>query len=336
MSSNGYFAATGVRGITRLYSPNLTLIAELQNDILVPAVSFSGDNKLIATCNTNGVIRIWNVEDGTLINTIDGIGTYDILDAKLNEDGSRIVCACDDFSARIFDTVTGKLINRMTGAQQVNLKVSYSPNYQIIAVSSGDSKIRIYDADGNIKCILQTGVENSGNIDRIAFSPDGMSIAGETFKNQADGIAFWTLPEDVYETVTLPDYSPLETIPYADELLYTPESYSTYRIFLSLASALRNNKYVSQELINTTAEAAIGAYNELSPAETKPDYMKGDFDFDGQITVADALAALRIAARMAESSEEAIAIGDIDGDGEITVADALAILRVAAKMADSL
>jgi len=64
--------------------------------------------------------------------------------------------------------------------------------------------------------------------------------------------------------------------------------------------------------------------------------MRGDFDGDGEITVADALAALRIAARMAESSDEAIAIGDIDGDGEITVADALAILRVAAKMADSL
>jgi len=67
-----------------------------------------------------------------------------------------------------------------------------------------------------------------------------------------------------------------------------------------------------------------------------PEYKKGDFDGDGELTVADALAALRIAARMAESSDEAIAIGDIDADGEITVADALAILRVAAKMADSL
>jgi len=68
----------------------------------------------------------------------------------------------------------------------------------------------------------------------------------------------------------------------------------------------------------------------------KPTYKKGDFDGDEELTVADALAALRIAARMAESSDEAIAIGDIDADGEITVADALAILRVAAKMSDSL
>ena len=71
-------------------------------------------------------------------------------------------------------------------------------------------------------------------------------------------------------------------------------------------------------------------------AETAPDSMKGDFDFDGKITVADALAALRIAARMAEETAESILIGDIDGDGAVTVADSLAILRVAAKMSDTL
>jgi len=68
----------------------------------------------------------------------------------------------------------------------------------------------------------------------------------------------------------------------------------------------------------------------------KTPYMKGDFDFDKQLSVADALAALRIAARMVECTDTDLIIGDIDADGEITVADALAILRVAAKMSDSL
>lgn len=63
---------------------------------------------------------------------------------------------------------------------------------------------------------------------------------------------------------------------------------------------------------------------------------KGDFDDDGVITVSDALAALRIAAKLAESTSAALKIGDIDSDGVITVSDALAILRVAAKMSDSL
>jgi hypothetical protein len=57
-------------------------------------------------------------------------------------------------------------------------------------------------------------------------------------------------------------------------------------------------------------------------------------DGDGEITVADALKALRIAAKLVEATEDDMETGDVDGDGEITVADALKILRVAAKLAN--
>ena len=61
--------------------------------------------------------------------------------------------------------------------------------------------------------------------------------------------------------------------------------------------------------------------------------LKGDFDKDGIITVADALSALRIAAKIKAPVAEDFKIGDMDADGNITVSDALAILRIAAKMA---
>ncbi|MBO4933907.1 MAG: C40 family peptidase [Clostridia bacterium] len=63
---------------------------------------------------------------------------------------------------------------------------------------------------------------------------------------------------------------------------------------------------------------------------------KGDADGDGKITVADALSALRIAAKLIPETPKMIAICDTDGDGSITVSDALAILRVAAKLVASL
>ncbi|MBO4584864.1 MAG: dockerin type I repeat-containing protein [Clostridia bacterium] len=64
-----------------------------------------------------------------------------------------------------------------------------------------------------------------------------------------------------------------------------------------------------------------------------PASMKGDLDGDKEITVSDALRALRIAAKLVQPTEEDIATGDVDYDGEITVSDALKILRVAAKLA---
>lgn len=75
--------------------------------------------------------------------------------------------------------------------------------------------------------------------------------------------------------------------------------------------------------------------NGIDPVVT-PTVTPGDFDGDEEITVADALAALRIAAKLVEEDPENIAIGDIDKDGHVTVADALAILRVAAKLTDTL
>ena len=71
--------------------------------------------------------------------------------------------------------------------------------------------------------------------------------------------------------------------------------------------------------------------NEPGGAETT----YGDMDNDGEITVADALRALRIAAKLVNPSQEDLVRGDVDFDGDITVADALKILRVAAKLASA-
>ncbi|MBR5768560.1 MAG: DUF4430 domain-containing protein [Clostridia bacterium] len=60
--------------------------------------------------------------------------------------------------------------------------------------------------------------------------------------------------------------------------------------------------------------------------------MIGDMDYDHEITVSDALAVLRIAAKLVPVTDEALAICDMDNDGEITVADALYVLRIAAKL----
>lgn len=70
--------------------------------------------------------------------------------------------------------------------------------------------------------------------------------------------------------------------------------------------------------------------------EILPKLLRGDPDGDGDITVADALGALRVAARLTEATPELIACCDTDGDEAVTVADALIILRVAAKLADKL
>ena len=62
-------------------------------------------------------------------------------------------------------------------------------------------------------------------------------------------------------------------------------------------------------------------------------YPDNPIEPEDEITVGDALKALRVAAGLQEATAELVAAYDTDGDGEITVADALTVLRIAAKLA---
>ena len=66
--------------------------------------------------------------------------------------------------------------------------------------------------------------------------------------------------------------------------------------------------------------------------DTTLPYTYGDLDEDGEVTVTDALAALRIALGLAEPEGYQAEAGDVDKDGAVTVSDVLRILRVAAKL----
>ena len=81
------------------------------------------------------------------------------------------------------------------------------------------------------------------------------------------------------------------------------------------------------EVVNGTKTTSVRFTIEGGPA-----LKRGDMDKDGEITVGDALKALRIAAQLVAATEEDYLIGDVDNDGDITVGDALKILRVAAKL----
>ena len=333
MAPDGRFVASGTDGTAILYSADFQRVAVLDNEILVSAMAFSGDSKTLTTCNTCGVVRIWNADTGELINTIDGPGDYDILSADLNADGSRVVVGCSDFCTRLFDTATGKLVKRMAGAQSFVATVKYSPDYSVIAAASNDGKLRVYDADGNIRCILVSGRSDTGYLDKFLFSSDSKHIAAEIFITQKSCIAFWTLPDGI--ATEKADFSALGELPYYDETAYTAESYAPYAAALKEANAVKANTYSAQSVIDSAAQAVAEAAEGLVEGTEEPPVViiKGDMDGDGEITVADALKALRIAAKLVQPTDEDLQIGDIDGDGEITVADALKILRVAAKLA---
>ena len=104
------------------------------------------------------------------------------------------------------------------------------------------------------------------------------------------------------------------------------------------SATLDGVEYVKDTDITTVGEHTLVVTNDnvvvtINFTVVDTSFTPGDMDGDGEITVADALNVLRIAAKLAEETPEALRIGDMDGDGEITVSDALRVLRIAAKLA---
>jgi len=63
-------------------------------------------------------------------------------------------------------------------------------------------------------------------------------------------------------------------------------------------------------------------------------YTKGDIDFDGKVTAADARKALRAAVDLDNLNDAEKLAADMDGDGEITAADSREILRKSVGLED--
>lgn len=80
---------------------------------------------------------------------------------------------------------------------------------------------------------------------------------------------------------------------------------------------------------------AAGMFTGLVSYADEPSYkMIGDLNKDGKITVADAVAELRIAAGLDSYAPSDIAVDDVTGDRKMTVEDAIQLLRCSMGMTD--
>ena len=83
-----------------------------------------------------------------------------------------------------------------------------------------------------------------------------------------------------------------------------------------------------------TAQVTYGEFSAVFNVNITPYYQKGDVDGRGDVTAADARAALRAAVKLSSLTGKTFDAADADRDGEITASDARIILRAAVKLED--
>jgi COMPASS component SWD3 len=118
----------------------------------VPAVKFSQDGSKIASGSSDCTAKIWDVENGKMINNLSQ-HAHGISDVGWNWDGVTLATASDDHSAKLWDIRSPrKAIRVLEGHTHHVTSCSFSLSGNMIVTGSFDETMRLWDVR-NGKCI---------------------------------------------------------------------------------------------------------------------------------------------------------------------------------------
>ncbi|MCR9210661.1 MAG: hypothetical protein NXI28_20735, partial [bacterium] len=125
-----------------------SLIREIPNSHsdTVLCVRFSPDGKILATGGADQMIKLWDIESGTLIKTLEG-HTHHVTSIAWNLNGRQLATASADASVKIWNIETGQATRTITGFKTEVTKLVYVGRENRVGVASGDSHFRVYRTD---------------------------------------------------------------------------------------------------------------------------------------------------------------------------------------------
>jgi WD40 repeat protein len=137
-------------------------------------VAFSFDSQLLATCDTDCNVRIWEVKSGKLLVICQGHNNW-VRFVVFSPDGKTLASCGADCTVKLWNVQDGVCIKTFIGHQHEVFAVAYSPDGQRLASASGDRTIKLWDIC-NGHC-LQTLTGHTDWVRSVAFSPDGKTLA---------------------------------------------------------------------------------------------------------------------------------------------------------------
>jgi len=185
-SKNGKYLATGSNQKAQIYDVNNGDLIHVFHDksitenlnLYIRSVSFSPDGKNLAAGAEDKIIRIWDIESETIIQSVMG-HEQEIFYLDYTPDGRMIVTGSGDKTVKIWNSEDLKCISTLGDSKLGPLdsitSIAVSPNGSYIAAGSLDKLVRVWE--------LETGQllhQLEGHIDSVysvCFSPDSKSLA---------------------------------------------------------------------------------------------------------------------------------------------------------------
>lgn len=149
----------------------------------VNGLALSADESTMATFGDGGTVKLWDVDSGKLLRTLDK-HKEPVRQAAFSQDGKTLVSCSEDRTARLWNVATGEPGPVLAGHAWWVLSACFSPDGKWVLTAGGDSVVKRWDArtgreapwadDSGAATRSLTG--HTGEINSVVFSPDSKRI----------------------------------------------------------------------------------------------------------------------------------------------------------------
>lgn len=165
------------------------LVLDIPVPHFVRDVEFSPDGTLLAAASSDGVVRLWDVQMGTLRGELQG-HNEGVSAVVFSPDGTKLASGGAD--VRLWDVASGEQIYLFEALPGEAVDIAFSVDGQLLVTGGGRHTLVFWDtATGTALAQREVSVEDN-YVYSVAFNPDNTLLATCEHNNM---LRLWGIPE---------------------------------------------------------------------------------------------------------------------------------------------